>query len=140
MHAHPIFIAATALWVAGMPATVQAEQPKHIPQIGFLLRWHVPIMIRRRRTPFKDAAPEGLNALGYVEGKNIHVDYRVPRKPEEIAEMARDLVGHKVDIIATGGPQRSKPPGARPIASRSSLSLAIEPTGWSPVSPGLGAT
>jgi putative ABC transport system substrate-binding protein len=47
---------------------------------------------------------EGLKALGYVEGKNIHVDWRVPRKPEEVAEIARDLVEHKVDVIATTGP------------------------------------
>ena len=36
MHARLTFIAAIALWVAGMPATVQAEQPKRISQIGFL--------------------------------------------------------------------------------------------------------
>jgi putative ABC transport system substrate-binding protein len=45
-----------------------------------------------------------LQALGYVEGKNIHIEYRVPRKPDDTAEMARDLVGHKVDVIATFGP------------------------------------
>jgi len=47
---------------------------------------------------------EGLKALGYFEGTNIHVDYRVPRKTEEIAEIARDMIGHQVDIIVTGGP------------------------------------
>jgi hypothetical protein len=46
---------------------------------------------------------EGLKALGYVEGKNIHVDYRVPRKPEEIAEIARDLVEHKAKRSSRSG-------------------------------------
>jgi putative ABC transport system substrate-binding protein len=99
------FIAAIALWVAGMPATVQAEQPKRIPQIGFLALVARADYDPAAKDPIKDGLLEGLNALGYVEGKNIHVDYRVPRKPEEIAEIARDLVEHKVDIIVTGGPQ-----------------------------------
>jgi putative ABC transport system substrate-binding protein len=50
------------------------------------------------------ALMDGLQALGYIEGKNIHVEIRVPRKPEDIAEMAADLVNRKVDIIATTGP------------------------------------
>jgi putative ABC transport system substrate-binding protein len=48
---------------------------------------------------------DGLQALGYVEGKNIHVELRVPRKSEDLAEMAADLVNRKVDVIATLGPQ-----------------------------------
>jgi hypothetical protein len=30
------------------------------------------------KDPIKDALLEGLQALGYVEGKNIHIEYRVP--------------------------------------------------------------
>ena len=48
MQASRIFIAAIALWVVGMPAAVRAEQPKRLPQVGFLFRWYAPIMIRRR--------------------------------------------------------------------------------------------
>jgi hypothetical protein len=104
MQAHLTFIATIALWVVGMPAAVQAEQPKHLPQVGFL-----EAMVRAdydpaAKDPIKDALLEGLQALGYVEGKNIHIEYRVPRKPDDVAEMARDLVGHKVDVIATFGP------------------------------------
>jgi putative ABC transport system substrate-binding protein len=104
MQASRIFIAAIALWVVGMPAAVRAEQPKRLPQVGFL----GPVVradYDPAKDPLKDALLEGLKTFGYVEGKNIHVDYRVPRKPEEVAEMARDLVGHKVDVIATAGPQ-----------------------------------
>ena len=46
-----------------------------------------------------------MRALGYVEGKNIHVEWRVPRKREDIAAMAAELVDRKVDVIATVGPQ-----------------------------------
>jgi hypothetical protein len=36
MRARPTFIAAIGLWLVGLPAAVQAEQPKHLPQVGFL--------------------------------------------------------------------------------------------------------
>jgi hypothetical protein len=103
MHARLTFIAAIALWVAGMPATVQAEQPKRIPQIGFLALVARADYDPAAKDPIKDGLLEGLNALGYVEGKNIHVDYRVPRKPEEIAEIARDLVEHKAKRSSRSG-------------------------------------
>jgi putative ABC transport system substrate-binding protein len=103
MRACPTFIAAISLWVVGIPATVAAEQPQRVPQIGFL-----EAMVRAdydpAKDPIKDALLEGLQARGYVEGKNIHIEYRVSRKPDDAAEMARDLVGHKVDVIATFGP------------------------------------
>jgi putative ABC transport system substrate-binding protein len=86
------------------PFAVQAEQPRGIPQVGFLS------YVQRAdydptKDPFKAALLEGLQALGYVEGKNIHVEFRTPRRPEDVAEMAADLVNRKVDVIATIGPQ-----------------------------------
>src|SRR5215469_1250584 len=102
MRARPTFIAAIGLWLVGIPAAVLAEQPKHLPQVGFLHPLVRADYDPAAKDPLKDALLEGLNALGYFEGKNIHVDYRVPRKTEEITEIARDMVGHQVDIIVTG--------------------------------------
>jgi putative ABC transport system substrate-binding protein len=97
----------TAVFVLGslaMPVAIQAEQPKGVPQVGFLT-----VVQRADYDPTKDpynaALLDGLQALGYVEGKNIHVEFRAPRKPEDVAEMAADLVNRKVDVIATLGPQ-----------------------------------
>ena len=104
MQARPTFIAAIALWIVGMPAVVQAEQPSRLPQVGYLNQVVRPDYDPAAKDPFKDAVLEGLKALGYVEGKNIHVDFRVPRKPQEIDEIARDLVEHKVDVILAIGP------------------------------------
>ena len=102
MQACLTFIVAIAIWFVGMPAVVQAEQPKRLLQIGFLN----PLVLADypAKDPTKDAVLEGLKAFGYVEGKNIHLDYRVARKTEELAEIAHDLVGQKVDVIITGGP------------------------------------
>jgi putative ABC transport system substrate-binding protein len=88
----------------GMPVAIQAEQAKGVPQVGFLS-----YVQRADYDPTKDlykaALLDGLRKLGYVEGKNIHVEFRAPRKPEDVAEMANDLVNRKVDVIATLGPQ-----------------------------------
>jgi len=89
-----------------MPVGVQAGQAKAVPEVGFLLpvqpadKDNRPEGIRHLK-----AIMDGLQALGYIEGKNIHVELRRPRKPEDLAEMAADLVNRKVDIIATMGPQ-----------------------------------
>jgi putative ABC transport system substrate-binding protein len=100
----PVLIAAFVLCRVAMPVAMQAEQAKGVPQIGYL-----PPVQRADYDPTKDplkaAFLDGLREFGYVEGKNIHVEFRAPRKPEDIAEMAADLVNRKVDVIATLGPQ-----------------------------------
>jgi putative tryptophan/tyrosine transport system substrate-binding protein len=104
MRASRIVIAAIALWAVVMPAVVQAEQPKRVPQIGLLVPppggGYDPA-----NNPFSRAMLGGLQALGYVEGQSIHIDLRLATNPEEAAAMARDLVEHKVDIIVAVGPQ-----------------------------------
>jgi putative tryptophan/tyrosine transport system substrate-binding protein len=104
MRASPIFIAAIALWAVAMPAAVQAEQPKRLPQLGLLLP-PPPAGLDPVNNPFSQAMLEGLKALGYVEGQSIHLELRIATKPEEAAAMARDLVERKVDIIVAVGPQ-----------------------------------
>lgn len=100
----PMLTAVFVLCSVAMPIAIQAEQAKSVPQVGFLT-----VLQRADYDPAKDpynaALLDGLQALGYVEGKNIHVEFRAPRKPEDVAEMAADLVNRKVDIIATLGPQ-----------------------------------
>jgi putative ABC transport system substrate-binding protein len=104
MQAPRIFIAATALWVVAMPAAVQAEQPKRLPQVGLLLP-PPPAGMNPANNPFSVAMLEGLKALGYVEGQSIHFDLRIAEKSEDAAAMARDLIERKVDVIVTAGPQ-----------------------------------
>ena len=43
-----------------------------------------------------------MSDLGYIEGKNIIIEYRFTEyKPERIPELASELVGLKVDVIVT---------------------------------------
>jgi putative tryptophan/tyrosine transport system substrate-binding protein len=98
----PIVLAVLVLSRVAMPAAAQAEQAKRMPQVGYLATVSAD---DSTTNPLKAAFLDGLRDLGYVEGKNIHVEIRAPRKPEEVAVMAADLVNRKVDVIATGGPE-----------------------------------
>jgi putative tryptophan/tyrosine transport system substrate-binding protein len=100
----PVLITVLLLCIVPMPVAVRAGQAGAVPQVGFL----TPAQradYDETKDPFGAAFMDGLQALGYVEGKNIHVELRVPRRPEDVAEMAADLVNRKVDVIATIGPQ-----------------------------------
>src|SRR5438093_11105489 len=51
-----------------------------------------------------EALLRGLREAGYVEGKNLVIDYRSAEgRSERFAELARDLVRAKPDIIVTRG-------------------------------------
>src|SRR5262245_39642416 len=56
-----------------------------------------------------EAFQQELTKLGWIEGKNITIEYRfAEQKPERAPELAADLVRLKVDlIVTTGGPQVS---------------------------------
>ena len=53
-----------------------------------------------------EAFRQELRKLGWIEGKNITIEYRfAEQKPERMPELAADLVRLKVDlIVASGGP------------------------------------
>src|SRR5580765_1022871 len=81
---------------------VHAQQPGKIFRIGFL----------DPSTPsgsavLVDAFRQELNKLGWIEGKNITIEYRfAEQKNERLPELAADLVRLKVDlIVVTGAPQ-----------------------------------
>src|SRR6516165_9757890 len=100
----PILITVFLAYVFTMPVAVQAGQARAVPEVGVL--W-APLRADKEEQmkSLYAAIIDGLQAHGYVEGKNIHIELRVPRKPEEVAEMAAELVNRKVDVIVTAGPQ-----------------------------------
>jgi putative ABC transport system substrate-binding protein len=46
---------------------------------------------------------QGLGALGYVEGKNIVLEYGLGRSVEQLPDIAADLVRRKVDVLVASG-------------------------------------
>ena len=96
------FIAAlggTTAW----PLAARAQQPSTLPVIGFLNS-----ASRGPSGPFRpflDAFHQGLNEGGYVEGRNVVIEYRwAGGQFARLPELAADLVARRVSLIAaTGG-------------------------------------
>src|SRR5215471_8889845 len=79
--------------------SVEAQQPKKVPTVGFLV-----LAPRSSISPRVEAFRQGLHDLGYVEGKTIVIEYRsADEKLDRLPELAAELVRLKVDIIVTGG-------------------------------------
>jgi putative ABC transport system substrate-binding protein len=82
--------------VLAVAVTVEAQQQKKIPRIGRLT--FVSATADSARTePFR----QGLRELGYVEGKNLIIEYASAEGT--LAARAAELVHLKVDVIVTGG-------------------------------------
>ena len=90
------------LLIVALLATVslaEAQQPKKVPRIGFMIGTS-PSIIPDRIEGFR----RGLRELGYVEGKNVVIEYRVAEgKVERLPNLLAELVRLKVDVIVTGG-------------------------------------
>ena len=80
--------------------SAEAQQPTKVARIGFLNA--PPIASIPARI---DAFRQGLRELGYVEGKNIVIEYRSAEgKAERVPDLAAELVRLKVDVIVSSGP------------------------------------
>jgi putative tryptophan/tyrosine transport system substrate-binding protein len=94
-----ILVAAVLLTVA---VVAEAQQPKKVPRIGFLSG--------TSSNPRREAFRQGLRELGYVEGKNVVIEWRyAEEKFNRLPELAAELVRLKVDVIVTGGPNSTRP-------------------------------
>jgi ABC-type uncharacterized transport system substrate-binding protein len=81
-------------------AVAQAQQPTKVPRIGYLSPTS-PSVSPTRIKEFR----QGLRDLGYVEGKNIVIEYRYAEgKFDRLSALAAELVRLKVDLIVTTGP------------------------------------
>src|ERR1044071_3468154 len=88
-----------------------AQQPTKIPRIGYLSGVSPSTNSARH-----DAFRQGLRALGYVEGKNIFIEWRSAEgKLDRLPALAAELVHLNVDVIVTGG--RSVTRAAKEVTS-----------------------
>ena len=84
---------------------VDAQQAGKIPRIGYLNATS-PSTSPARVEAFR----QGLRELGYVEGKNIVIEFRhAEGKLDRLPVLAAELVRLKVDIIVSGGPATTRP-------------------------------
>jgi putative ABC transport system substrate-binding protein len=80
---------------AAWPLATRAQQP---PVVGYLT-------FRRDESTFQ-AFQQGLREVGFVEGRNVAIEYRTAdNQTERVAALAADLVRRKVAVIAVTGTQ-----------------------------------
>jgi putative tryptophan/tyrosine transport system substrate-binding protein len=91
------FVLSSMLFAIGGSAA--AQQPARIHQIGILIRGSASLNSAR-----VEALHQRLRELGYVEGKNIVIEYRyADGKRERLPDLAAELARLKVDVIVTTG-------------------------------------
>jgi len=84
------------LWA---PLAVEAQPPDKVYRIGVLERTSPTVNVANL-----ESLRQGLRALGYVEGKNVVIEYRSAEgRDDRFADLAAELVRLKVDLILTRG-------------------------------------
>jgi putative ABC transport system substrate-binding protein len=85
-------------------SAAEAQQPTKVPRIGYLTV--APLSANVARV---EAFRQGLRELGYVEGKNIVIEWRSGEgKLEREDELVAEAVRLKVDVIVTSGPTMTR--------------------------------
>src|SRR5437879_3857113 len=124
-------IVALVLGVLAAPAIGEAQRSGAIPRLGYLILSPLADPPSAEREAFLT----GLRDLGYVEGRNIVIEYRSAAWNRELlADLAADLVNLKVDIIVAV-------PGAIDAAKTATRTIPIViPSAGDPVERGLVAS
>jgi len=96
-----ILLSAVATFILASFHLAQAQQAKKIPRIGYLSGRGDP----STPDPLVEAFRQGLRDLGYIEGKNILVEYRYAEgKLDRIPSLVAELVQLKVDVLVSATP------------------------------------
>jgi putative ABC transport system substrate-binding protein len=103
--ARSLFIAAKAGSKSSRSRTIAEpqQQPTKIPRLGYLIgAAFIPVR--------SEAVRQGLRQLGYVEGKNIFIEWRSAEgKLDRLPALAAELVRLNADVIVTAGPVATRP-------------------------------
>ena len=92
------FIALVGGAALGWPVAASAQQPAKVARIGYLAS-NLAV-----GPHLQEAFLQGLRDLGYVEGRNVVIEYRdAEGKFERLPALAADLVALKVDVILAPG-------------------------------------
>jgi putative tryptophan/tyrosine transport system substrate-binding protein len=103
------------LALGAAPLAAEAQQAAKVARIGYLAT-------NLAANPhWLEAFRQGLRDLGYVEGRNVVIEYRdAEGKPERLPALAAELVALKVDVILAGGGT-----GAARVAKQATRTIPI---------------
>jgi len=83
---------------------VRAQQAGNVPRIGYLSDSSLSTL-----APRVEAFRQGLRELGYIEGKNITIEWRDAKGNfDRVRELAADLVRVRVDVLVSPGPSATR--------------------------------
>jgi putative ABC transport system substrate-binding protein len=112
-------------------APALAQQAAKLPRIGYLSPSSPSIS-----APAREAFQQGLRGLGYVEGKNILIEYRYAEgRLERLEELAEELVRLKVDVIVVANAA-----GARATKKSTTMIPIVMANAGDPIGSGLVAS
>src|SRR5213593_2748420 len=102
------FLAGTGAVLLAAPLAAEAQQAAKVARIGYL-------SLNRAASPhLTETFLHGLRDLGYVEGRNLVIEYRdAEGKVERLPALAAELVALKVDVIVTEGGSTVAPLAAK---------------------------
>jgi ABC-type uncharacterized transport system substrate-binding protein len=88
------FIGSLTGGLLAAPLAAEGQQAAKVPRIGYLA-------LNPAANPhLHEAFRQGLRDLGYVEGRNVVIEYRdAEGKPERLPTLAAELVALKVDVL-----------------------------------------
>ncbi len=113
-----ILICATLFAVC---STASAQQQRKIPHVGYLTISSLSSNVARN-----EAFRQGMRELGYVEGKNIVIEWRSgDGKVERQSELAAEVVRLKVNVIVTSGPTMTR--AAKQATATIPIVMAFDP-------------
>ena len=83
---------------AAWPLAARAQQPNKMARVGYIRAGTA------NNDPYREAFVRGMGDLGYVEGRNIAVEFRYYGDDiGSIASLISDLLRAKVEVIVAGG-------------------------------------
>jgi putative ABC transport system substrate-binding protein len=125
------FLATLGGAAAAWPLAARAQQPT-LPLVGFLGASSFEASAGRSLLWFK----KGLGEAGYVEGRNVRIEYRWANDEyERLPSLAMELVHRRVAVLVAGGS-----PVALPAKAATSEIPVVFMTGLDPVEIGLVAS
>jgi putative tryptophan/tyrosine transport system substrate-binding protein len=94
-----IIVLALSVMLFALCGSVEAQQPGKVPRIGFL-----DVSTASGMAVLLDSFRQELSKLGWVEGKNIAIEYRfAEQKLDRLPQLAAELVHLKVNLIVVSG-------------------------------------
>jgi putative tryptophan/tyrosine transport system substrate-binding protein len=122
---------ATLGGAAAWPLVARAQQPT-MPVVGVLYG-----VSAADRTEHMTAVRRGLSETGFVEGRNVAIEYRwAEGRLDRMAWMAADLIGRRVAVILIGG----NTTGVRAMIAATQSIPMVFTTCFDPLSAGLVAS